>query len=150
MLILDVAKCHRDFVPRTQSADRFRICLLSLMIVLSAGFLTPADGQIAPEKKICPGVRTRRAVRILGVLEAGFREDFMGTLGYLNLKNIFGSAFAGRHSLRRILRCRGRLCFSLVFSLNKDPRESHAIAPGESVRSIHLRSECFRHLSPRT
>src|SRR5260370_25184829 len=92
---------HIASVRRNTSSHRFGIAVLSLMIVLSGGLFTTANGQIVFEKKPVRGSAQGGLFAYWGGLEAGFREDFFGTLGYFNLKNISVGPFPGASLFRQ-------------------------------------------------
>lgn len=117
-----------------RTGKRLGIRLLFLIIVL-AGLPHATNGQAVVDRVPLRATVEGELSTYWQVLDAGFREAPTGTWGYIKLKNVSESLLQDTVVYGEYFNSEHRLCFSLVFSLRRNPQDEEPIRPGE-IREV--------------
>lgn len=117
--------------PQTRR-DWRQIVLLLLLIVCALNLVRLTSGQGTIGKKPIQVIMDDEVAEYWKVIEAGVREDYTGTIGYVELQNVAEVSLSDAILYGEYFDSTNRLCFSLVFSLSKSARDEESIKPGES------------------
>ncbi len=120
---------------QTQEGPPRRTSLLfrcTALFSLFFGLASPTSAQVGSVKTTVLVSAQGEVGTFWTVREAGLREDFTGTTGYLNVQNISDMPLDGAVFYGEYFDAVGRFCFSLVFSQDNNPVERGAIPRGES------------------
>src|SRR5215470_16879629 len=122
----------RKRIRRTRRDWREIVLLLVPILVCGSNLISVASGESAIEKKPIRAIMDDELAKYWKVSEAGVREDYTGTIGYVELQNVAEMSFSDAILYGEYFDSTNRLCFSLVFSLNKGARDEESVKPGES------------------
>jgi len=118
-----------------------------LFLLLLVAF--PSNGQLGSSKTSLQPSLQGEFASFWTVRDAGLREDFTGTTGYLDILNTSGVPLAGTVFYGEYFDAHGRFCFSLVFSQDQGPVEQTPIPAGEARLIDSVASGLFPSSEPK-